>query len=63
LKNLIHKVTIAVLTINLFALPAANAGKAGQFCKSKQAMQVLKVKDKTLQCQLNGKRYRWKEIK
>ena len=58
MKKVIPLVIIATL------LPApANAAQAGQFCKTVDAMKIVNVKGKTLQCQLNGKRYRWKAVK
>ena len=50
------------LMLSMVAQPA-NAFRAGQFCKTADAMKIVKVKTQTLQCQLNGARYRWKAVK
>jgi hypothetical protein len=54
---------ITIVLIALLIPTPAEAAQAGQFCKNKDAMKIVKEKGKTFQCQLKGKRYRWAVIK
>lgn len=59
-----RKRLLAVLTVFIMLLPTpVHAARAGQYCKTTDAMKIVKVKTTTLQCQLNGNRYRWKAVK
>jgi hypothetical protein len=55
-------IVLISLMLTMIAQPA-NAFRAGQFCKTSDAMKIIQVKNQTLQCQLNGSRYRWKAVK
>ena len=53
----------ALVTLVMLVPTPVHAARAGQYCKTADAMKIVKVKTTTLQCQLNGSRYRWKAVK
>jgi hypothetical protein len=56
------KITALVTLLMLIPTPV-HAAQAGQYCKTKDAMKIVKLKSTILQCELSGSRYRWKAVK
>lgn len=57
------KKVAALIVLAMLVPTPAHAARAGQYCKTTDAMKIVKVKTTTLQCQLSGSRYRWKAVK